>query len=72
MGAVKLFSKRNLQIIAYCLVSVFATLCFVGWQMQQLTGNAAETLKFLRAMYVIKHNFLNYLHTESRYVFFRF
>lgn len=52
-----MFSKRNLQIIAYCLVSVFATLCFVGWQMQQLTGNAAETLKFLRAMYVIKHNF---------------
>ncbi len=52
-----MFSKKNLQIIAYCLLSVFATLAFVGWQMQQLTGNAADTLKFLRAMYVIKHNF---------------
>ena len=52
-----MFSKRSLQIIAYCLVSVFATLCFVGWQLQELTGNAAETLKFLRAMYVIKNNY---------------
>ena len=52
-----MFSKRNLQIIACCLASVFATLCFVGWQMQKLTGSAAESLKFLRAMYVIKHNF---------------
>lgn len=52
-----MFSKRNLQIIAYCLVSVVATLTFIGWQLQVVTGDAAETLKFLRAMHLIKNNF---------------
>lgn len=52
-----MFSKKNLQIIAYCLVSVVATLTLVGWQLQAVTGDATETLKFLRAMHLIKNNF---------------
>ncbi len=52
-----MFSKKNLQIIAYCLITMAATLGFVGWQLQSLTGNAAETIKFLRAMHIIKNSF---------------
>lgn len=52
-----MFKKKNLLILVYCLCSVLLTLGFVGWKLQQVTGDAAGTLKFLRAMSIIRNNY---------------
>lgn len=52
-----MFNKRNLRVLFYCLCAVLLTLGFVGWKLQQVTGDAAGTLKFLRALSVIRNNY---------------
>ncbi len=52
-----MFIKKKLQIIICCLLTVAATLGFVGWKLQSITGDAPGAFKFLRAMSVLKNNF---------------
>ena len=52
-----MFNKRSLRVLLYCALAVVLTLGFVGWKLQQVTGDAAGTLKFLRAMSIIRNNY---------------
>ncbi len=52
-----MFIKKKLQIIICCLLTVAATLGFVGWKLQSITGDAPGAFKFLRAMSILKNNF---------------
>lgn len=52
-----MLNKRNLQILAYCLLSVVITLGVVSWKLQSITGDAAGTVKFLRVMSILRDNY---------------
>lgn len=52
-----MFSRKNLQLVTCCLLSVAVTLGAVTWKVQEITGDAAGTLRFLRTMSIVKNNF---------------
>lgn len=52
-----MFSGKNIKLLTCCLLSVAVTLCAVTWKVQEITGDAAGTLRFLRAMSIVKNNF---------------
>lgn len=52
-----MFSGKNIKLLTCCLLSVAVTLGAVTWKVQEITGDAAETLRFLRAMSIVKNNF---------------
>ena len=52
-----MFSGKNIKLLTCCLLSVAVTLGAVIWKVQEITGDAAGTLRFLRAMSIVKNNF---------------
>lgn len=52
-----MFSGKNIKLLTCCLLSVAVTLGAVTWKVQEITGDAAGTLRFLRAMSIVKNNF---------------
>ncbi len=52
-----MFKKRDLQLIGCCLVSVVLTLAFVTWKIENITGDAVGTIKFLRSMSIVKNSY---------------
>lgn len=52
-----MFSGKNIKLLTCCLLSVAVTLSAVTWKVQEITGDAAGTLRFLRAMSIVKNNF---------------
>lgn len=52
-----MFSRKNLQLVTCCLLSVAVTLGAVTWKVQEITGDAAGMLRFLRTMSIVKNNF---------------
>ena len=52
-----MFSGKNIKLLTCCLLSVAVTLGAVTWKVQKITGDAAGTLRFLRAMSIVKNNF---------------
>lgn len=52
-----MFSGKNIKLLTCCLLSVAVTLGAVTWKIQEITGDAAGTLRFLRAMSIVKNNF---------------
>lgn len=52
-----MFSGKNIKLLTCCLLSVAVTLGAVTWKVQEITGDAVGTLRFLRAMSIVKNNF---------------
>lgn len=52
-----MFDRKNLKLVACCLISVAVTLGTVTWKVQDITGDAAGALRFLRTMSIVKSNF---------------
>lgn len=52
-----MFSGKNVKLLTCCLLSVAVTLGAVTWKVQEITGDAVGTLRFLRAMSIVKNNF---------------
>ena len=52
-----MFSGKNIKLLTCCLLSVAVTLGAVTWKVQEITGDAVGTLRFLRAMSIVKDNF---------------
>lgn len=52
-----MFNKKDLQLLGCCLLSVAMTLAFVVWKIDNITGDAAGTLKFLRSMNIVKSSY---------------
>lgn len=52
-----MFDRKNLKLVACCLISVAVTLGAVTWKVQDITGDAAGALRFLRTMSIVKSNF---------------
>lgn len=52
-----MFDRKNLKLVACCLISVAVTLGVVTWKVQDITGDAAGALRFLRTMSIVKSNF---------------
>lgn len=52
-----MFSGKNIKLLTCCLLSVAVILGAVTWKIQEITGDAAGTLRFLRAMSIVKNNF---------------
>ena len=52
-----MFSGKNIKLLTCCLLSVAVTLGAVTWKVQEITGDAAGILRFLRAMSIVKNNF---------------
>lgn len=52
-----MFSGKNIKLLTCCLLSVAVTLGAVTWKVQEITGDADGTLRFLRAMSIVKNNF---------------
>ncbi len=52
-----MLGKNFLKIILCCIMSVLLALGFAVWKVQEITGDAAGALKFLRAMSIVKNNF---------------
>lgn len=52
-----MFSGKNIKLLTCCLLSVAVTLGAVTWKVQEITGDVAGTLRFLRAMSIVKNNF---------------
>lgn len=52
-----MFSGKNIKLLTCCLLSVAVTLGAVTWKVQEITGDAAGTLRFLRTMSIVKNNF---------------
>ena len=52
-----MFSGKNIKLLTCCLLSVAFTLGAVTWKVQEITGDAVGTLRFLRAMSIVKNNF---------------
>lgn len=52
-----MFSGKNIKLLTCCLLSVAVTLGAVTWKVQEITGDAAGTLRFLHAMSIVKNNF---------------
>lgn len=52
-----MFDRKNLKLVACCLISVAVTLGAITWKVQDITGDAAGALRFLRTMSIVKSNF---------------
>lgn len=52
-----MFDRKNLKLVACCLISVAVTLGAVTWKVQDITGDTAGALRFLRTMSIVKSNF---------------
>lgn len=52
-----MFNRKDLQLLGCCLISIAMTLAFVVWKIDNITGDAAGALKFLRSMNIIKSSY---------------